>query len=158
MFPTSVALVGIALLAWSIQSAYSNHRRASAAHEARIRLEREQSQLTALVASRRAAREDIERLEFQIGRLRHSPQPHHRFVALLTSALPKTMCLHTLKIEGRSFTITGRVFEGGGTAASPLIGFRRAITTAGEPWRVEDTPNAEVKDNFSLTGVMTDAR
>ena len=54
--------------------------------------------------------------------------------------------------------LTGRVFEGGGTAASPLIGFRRAITTAGEPWRVEDTPNAEVKDNFSLTGVMTDAR
>ncbi|MBL9187474.1 MAG: hypothetical protein JNK23_08365 [Opitutaceae bacterium] len=157
-FPAAVALAGIAALAWSVQSAYFGHRRAHAAHDALTRIEREQSQLALLVASRRATKEEIERLEVQIGRLRSSPQLHHRLVTSLTNALPKTMSLQTLKIEDRRFTITGKIFEGGGTAASPLIGFRRAVTTAGEPWRVEEAPIADAKDNFSLAGVMTDAR
>ncbi|MDP3072684.1 MAG: hypothetical protein Q8N18_20485 [Opitutaceae bacterium] len=158
IFPAVVALAGIASLTWSVQSAYFDHRRAHAAHEVLIQIEREQSQLTTLVASRRAAKEEIERLEVQIGRLRSSPQPHHRLVTSLTNALPKTMSLQTVKIDGRRFMITGRIFEGGGTAASPLIGFRRAVTTTGEPWRVEDSSSTDAKDNFSLSGVMADTR
>lgn len=155
VLPNAAAVAGIALMLWAAHFAYSAHSSAQAARKSVARVATDQAQLAALVASRRAFKEQIDQFSGEIDRLRSTPPPHHELLVTLTKAVPKTMHLQSLTMDARSFTITGRIFEGAGTAVSPLAALRGALSVEREPWRLAESLPGASEENFSLHGSLT---